>query len=110
MTTPDAYTEYLARQRHLWADKGPLWQARQRAERERKDWFRRHGKLALFIGAVIYLLSCVLAAEYALAYDYPPEEYTHTPTVSVHITHQTLGETTQVSPTNISLDPRERLE
>lgn len=76
-------------------DYGPWLHAQQRAEREwqERPFWERVQLWHIGCVAVVLLVVGISLTGAAYAYDYPPEEYTHAPTVEVAITHQTLGET-----------------
>lgn len=61
MTTPGTYAEHVARQRHLRGDKGPLWQARQRAEHRTRPPDAATFVALILGAAIVFLVTCVLA-------------------------------------------------
>lgn len=74
-------------------DFGPMW--REHNRRQQLPFVDRLGsRFALVcIIALCVIATVIISTHSALAFDYPPEEYTHEPEMEVVINRQPLGET-----------------
>lgn len=86
----------------------PIHKRYEMSEREMRGdgWFERNGFKILVLGCAVYLLSIFAYASYALAFDYPPEEYRYTPTVPYEVRDVPLSQISEKCASVIHVDTR----